>query len=121
MKRSAIINLKKYNDLIKEFSVVLSTDSLKLRGEQPLNTQHSKGFLKLLDVSDSAFEELYCCTFELLDKIWLEMHASYMQFPEVMRFVPCNVHGDCQDSGVACQVFLAYPTSDHHQATDAVS
>lgn len=61
------------------------SDSLKLRGEQTWNSQHSKGFLKLLDASDSAFEELYCCTFELLDKIWLEMNASYMQFPEVIK------------------------------------
>merc|ERR1711977_784038 len=50
-----------------------------------------KMFLKLLDVeskrADHAFEEIFCETFELLDKIWLEEKADYMQFPAVMKKV----------------------------------
>uniref|UniRef100_A0A803LIF7 ELMO domain-containing protein n=1 Tax=Chenopodium quinoa TaxID=63459 RepID=A0A803LIF7_CHEQI len=35
--------------------------------------------------NDSAFDLLYCITFKLLDHLWLEMHASYMDFNAVMK------------------------------------
>ncbi|GMH32456.1 hypothetical protein BSKO_00290 [Bryopsis sp. KO-2023] len=60
-------------------------DSVKLRIENPPSSPHRRGFVKLLNESDSTFEEVYCCTFELLDKVWLEMHASYMEFPTVLK------------------------------------
>ena len=57
----------------------------------PPSTTAGKMFLKLLDVeskrADHAFEEIFCETFELLDKIWLEEKADYMQFPAVMKKV----------------------------------
>lgn len=34
---------------------------------------------------DVAFEEIYCIAFEALDAKWLEMRASYMDFPAVMK------------------------------------
>ena len=33
------------------------------------------------------FEEIFCLTFELLDRIWLEEKADYMQFPNVLKKV----------------------------------
>lgn len=57
----------------------------------PPSTAPGRAFLRLLDVGDSlhgkAFEELFCATFELLDRIWLEEKADYMQFPVVMKKV----------------------------------
>ncbi|KAJ8447267.1 hypothetical protein Cgig2_013044 [Carnegiea gigantea] len=35
--------------------------------------------------NESAFDLLYCITFKLLDNLWLEMHASYMDFNTVMK------------------------------------
>ncbi|CAO2835263.1 unnamed protein product [Amaranthus hypochondriacus] len=42
-------------------------------------------FLKFLAENESAFDLLYCITFKLLDHLWLEMHASYMDFNSVMK------------------------------------
>lgn len=42
-------------------------------------------FLKFLAENESAFDLLYCITFKLLDNLWLEMHASYMDFNTVMK------------------------------------
>lgn len=42
-------------------------------------------FLKFLSENDSAFDLLYCIAFKLLDRQWLEMHASYMDFNAVMK------------------------------------
>ncbi|KAG2484476.1 hypothetical protein HYH03_016710 [Edaphochlamys debaryana] len=39
----------------------------------------------------SAFEELYCATFCLLDATWLEMKASYMDFNTVLKRVKAEV------------------------------
>ncbi len=33
------------------------------------------------------FEEIFCHTFELLDKVWLDQRADYMQFPNVLKKV----------------------------------
>ncbi|CAD7699994.1 unnamed protein product [Ostreobium quekettii] len=63
-------------------------ESLDLRKEpQPPSSSSGRGFLKLLDTSENAFEEVYVVTFELLDATWLEMKASYMEFPTVMARV----------------------------------
>lgn len=39
------------------------------------------------DSGSTAFEELYCATYLLLDATWLEMRASYMEFNAVMKRV----------------------------------
>ncbi|KAL2892567.1 ELMO domain-containing protein A [Bienertia sinuspersici] len=44
--------------------------------------------IQMLDLeaeNESAFDLLYCITFKLLDHLWLEMHASYMDFNSVMK------------------------------------
>ncbi|XP_074272976.1 uncharacterized protein LOC141596662 isoform X3 [Silene latifolia] len=42
-------------------------------------------FAKLLAENEQAFDLLYCITFKLLDRQWLQMHASYMDFNSVMK------------------------------------
>lgn len=50
-----------------------------------------RGFLPLLRMTDVAFEELYCMTFILLDRTWLEAGASYMQFNQIIGQVRVGV------------------------------
>ncbi|KAK3446035.1 ELMO domain-containing protein B isoform X3 [Eucalyptus grandis] len=42
-------------------------------------------FVKLLGEDEEAFDVLYCIAFEMMDAQWLAMHASYMEFNEVLR------------------------------------
>ncbi|KAL2513970.1 ELMO/CED-12 family protein [Forsythia ovata] len=42
-------------------------------------------FIKFLADNESAFDLLYCITFKLMDHQWLVMHASYMDFNDVMK------------------------------------
>ena len=35
--------------------------------------------------TELAFEETYCAAFELLDRHWLAMRATYMEFPIALR------------------------------------
>ncbi|XP_058085169.1 uncharacterized protein LOC131232732 isoform X2 [Magnolia sinica] len=42
-------------------------------------------FVKLLSENVQAFDLLYCITFKLMDRQWLSMHASYMDFNSVMK------------------------------------
>ena len=62
------------------------TEMLQLRDamHEP-NSPCARGFVKLLESDDDAFANLFCFTFELLDKTWLDMKASYMEFPHVMK------------------------------------
>jgi len=67
---------------------LLKICDLKKDGSIP-STLCGHAFLRLLkgregESQESVFEEMYCMTFELLDKIWLEDGADYMQFSLVM-------------------------------------
>ncbi|XP_014493259.1 ELMO domain-containing protein A isoform X1 [Vigna radiata var. radiata] len=42
-------------------------------------------FLKLLGDNEEAFDILYCIAFEMMDAQWLAMHASYMDFNDVLN------------------------------------
>ncbi|KAD3336201.1 hypothetical protein R6Q59_028569 [Mikania micrantha] len=42
-------------------------------------------FLQFLSNDESAFDELYCVAFKLLDAHWLARRASYMEFNEVIK------------------------------------
>ncbi|CAI8615953.1 unnamed protein product [Vicia faba] len=42
-------------------------------------------FVKLLGDDEEAFDILYCIAFEMMDAQWLAMHASYMNFNEVLQ------------------------------------
>jgi len=45
------------------------------------------GFLRILESNEYALEELFIESFILLDKIWLQQGASYMEFPHVLKEV----------------------------------
>ncbi|CDP14747.1 unnamed protein product [Coffea canephora] len=42
-------------------------------------------FIKMLGEDKEAFDVLYCIAFAMMDAQWLAMHASYMDFNEVLR------------------------------------
>ncbi|XP_010242015.1 PREDICTED: ELMO domain-containing protein A-like isoform X2 [Nelumbo nucifera] len=42
-------------------------------------------FIKILSEDEEAFDVLYCIAFEMMDAQWLAMHASYMEFNEVLK------------------------------------
>ncbi|ONK64520.1 uncharacterized protein A4U43_C07F26950 [Asparagus officinalis] len=42
-------------------------------------------FIELLEADEMAFDNLYCVAFQLLDSKWVSMHASYMEFNEVLK------------------------------------
>jgi engulfment and cell motility protein 2 len=50
-------------------------------------TAAGRGFLGLLGADGAAFEEVYCATFDLLDRVWLERRATYMEFNSVLKDV----------------------------------
>jgi hypothetical protein len=50
----------------------------------PPRSPAGTGFVHLLDVNSNAFQELYVASFVMLDKLWLERRASYMDFPLVL-------------------------------------
>jgi hypothetical protein len=50
------------------------------------NGPPQKIFRVLFDHAAS-FEEMYCATFGVLDRMWDEMNASYMEFPKVIAAV----------------------------------
>ncbi|BDA43952.1 probable engulfment and cell motility protein 3 [Coccomyxa sp. Obi] len=50
-----------------------------------------RSFLSLLAGSSSVFESVYCMAFEVLDREWLDMKASYMDFPAVMARVQAQL------------------------------
>lgn len=50
-----------------------------------------KAFCALLHDSDVAFDEVYCSCFALLDRVWLQRGASYMEFNSVMQEVKAQL------------------------------
>lgn len=50
-----------------------------------------RAFCELLRDSEVAFEELYCTAFALLDRVWLQRKASYMEFNSVMADVKSHL------------------------------
>ncbi|XP_031104042.1 uncharacterized protein LOC116007477 isoform X3 [Ipomoea triloba] len=60
---------------------------LELSSEKP-KCRPGINFVKLLAApaeDEEAFDVLYCIAFSLLDAQWLAMHASYMEFNEVLQ------------------------------------
>lgn len=64
-----------------------------------------RAFCELLHESDTAFEEVYCIAFTLLDKEWLEQRASYMQFNAVLKEVRAKVDAALQARPKSIQQF----------------
>ncbi|CAI9775299.1 unnamed protein product [Fraxinus pennsylvanica] len=42
-------------------------------------------FLKMLSENEWAFDLLYCVAFLIMDKLWLEKNATYMEFNEILK------------------------------------
>ncbi|XP_020551383.1 ELMO domain-containing protein A isoform X1 [Sesamum indicum] len=57
---------------------------LDLHSEKP-RCLPGYNFVKLLEENEEAFDVLYCMAFALMDAQWLAMHASYMEFNEVLQ------------------------------------
>ncbi|KOM50268.1 hypothetical protein LR48_Vigan08g109500 [Vigna angularis] len=57
---------------------------LDLYSEKPRCLPGSN-FVKLLGENEEAFDILYCIAFEMMDAQWLAMHASYMDFNDVLN------------------------------------
>uniref|UniRef100_A0A7N0TIN7 ELMO domain-containing protein n=1 Tax=Kalanchoe fedtschenkoi TaxID=63787 RepID=A0A7N0TIN7_KALFE len=57
---------------------------LDLEAVKP-KTLAGAAFMKFLSENDSAFDLLYCITFKLMDHLWLDMRATYMDFNTVMK------------------------------------
>ena len=71
---------------------IWSAECLDLRDpERTPSTPAGQNFLRLLSTSEDAFETLFMETFMLLDRVWLEQGASYMEFPVVMNEVKKKV------------------------------
>lgn len=51
------------------------------------------GLCSLLADNDSAFEEAYCLAFAVLEREWLAMQASYMDFPAVLSRTRTQLEG----------------------------
>ncbi|WOK94379.1 hypothetical protein Cni_G03081 [Canna indica] len=57
---------------------------LDLKSELP-SSKAGIRFLKLLRDDETAFDDLYCLAFCMLDAQWLAQRASYMEFNDVMK------------------------------------
>lgn len=60
------------------------TQMLELYSVKP-RCHHCVNFVKILGEDEEAFDVLYCIAFALMDAQWLAMHASYMEFNEVLQ------------------------------------
>ncbi|KAL4433706.1 hypothetical protein ABPG75_000147 [Micractinium tetrahymenae] len=69
-----------------------------VRGSPPA-TPAARGFLPLLAASGAAFEQLFALAYRLLDAVWLERGAGYMQFPLVLSEVRSRVERGLANGG----------------------
>nr|XP_043609533.1 ELMO domain-containing protein A [Erigeron canadensis] len=59
-------------------------------------------FLQFLSNDESAFDELFCVAFKLLDVHWLARRASYMEFNEVMKSTRVQLERELAIEDVTC-------------------
>lgn len=74
---------------------------------KPINFQGPP--LKLFNVlfdSPYSFEEMYCSTFEVLDRTWDEMNASYMDFSKVIAAVKKQIEASLEINSPSLKSFL---------------
>ncbi|KAG6604807.1 hypothetical protein SDJN03_02124, partial [Cucurbita argyrosperma subsp. sororia] len=57
---------------------------LDLNSERP-RCLPGLNFVRLLGENEEAFDILYCVAFKMMDAQWVAMHASYMEFNEVLQ------------------------------------
>ncbi|MBA0656343.1 hypothetical protein Goklo_008708, partial [Gossypium klotzschianum] len=74
-----------------DFRLLLKEDGDRATWEYPFavaGINVSFMLIQMLDLyseDEEAFDVLYCVAFELMDAQWLAMHASYMEFNEVLQ------------------------------------
>jgi len=69
----------------------------------------ARGFLALLggESGDDAFGDLYCAAFRVLDREWLAMKASYMEFNQVLKRTRQAVEGALASQPASMQALEA--------------
>lgn len=58
-----------------------------------------------------AFEEMYCTIFQVLDRTWDEMNASYMEFPKVIAAVKRQIQDSLQVNPLSLELFCRTSTT----------
>ena len=58
-----------------------------------------------------AFEEMYCTIFQVLDRTWDEMNASYMEFPKVIAAVKRQISDSLQVNPTSLESFCRTSTT----------
>ncbi|KAL8052395.1 hypothetical protein ABFX02_05G001900 [Erythranthe guttata] len=48
-------------------------------------------FLQMLSENEWAFDLLYCVAFMIMDKLWLDRNASYMEFNDILKLTRCQL------------------------------
>ncbi|KAL6870623.1 hypothetical protein ACP4OV_014471 [Aristida adscensionis] len=66
-----------------------------------IRTKAGIHFVQLLGDEDTAFEDLFCVTFQMLDAQWLARRASYMEFNEVLKFTRAQLEQELTIKGIA--------------------
>ncbi|XP_024973991.1 ELMO domain-containing protein C isoform X1 [Cynara cardunculus var. scolymus] len=59
-------------------------------------------FLRFLSHDESAFDELFCVAFRLMDAHWLTKRASYMEFNEVLKSTKTQLERELALEDVTC-------------------
>lgn len=60
----------------------------------------------------AAFEEMYCKTFQALDRMWDDMNASYMDFPKVIAAVRKQIEDVLEINPVTLDIFSRAVTKE---------
>eukprot|EP00899_Mesostigma_viride_P006957 jgi/Mesvir1/16262/Mv08508-RA.1 len=61
-----------------------------------------RGFVRLLEVEERAFDELYRLTFLLLDRLWLVFEADYMDFQMVLAATRSRLEQVLSSPNITC-------------------
>lgn len=67
---------------------------------QPPRSAAARGFVRLLGTSDAAYEEVFVIATQLLDAVWLDRKATYMEFPLVLKEVQRRLERGLADKHV---------------------
>lgn len=59
----------------------------------------------------TAFEEMYCTIFQVLDRTWDDMNASYMEFPKVIAAVKRQIQDSLQVNPLSLELFCRTSTT----------
>ncbi|KAL6642186.1 hypothetical protein ACP70R_020367 [Stipagrostis hirtigluma subsp. patula] len=66
-----------------------------------IRTKAGVHFVQLLEDDDTAFENLFCVAFQMLDAQWLARRASYMEFNEVLKSTRVQLEQELTSGGIS--------------------